>query len=124
MGKYLITIISLLTLSVNVLAQKTLEDALPGQSFRKGVELFDDKQYAAAQSVFRQYLEQSAQSTTPSGYNYNQKAEAEYYIAVSAIELNQNDAELILDKFIHKYPEHPRAKMISFYLGRYQYRQH
>ena len=124
MGKYLITIISLLTLSVNVLAQKTLEDALPGQTFRKGVELFDDKQYAAAQSVFRQYLEQSMQSTTPSGYNYNQKAEAEYYIAVSAIELNQNDAELILDKFIHKYPEHPRAKMISFYLGRYQYRQH
>ena len=123
MRKYLFTFIALLTLSFSTLAQQTLQDASPGEVFRKGVELFEAKHYGTAQSLFRQYIEASKQSTTPSGENYNLRAEAEYYIAVSALELTQTDAELLLDNFIHKYPEHPRARMIGFYLGRYQYRQ-
>ncbi len=122
MGKYILSIAILFALTFNVLGQKSLQNSPPGETFRKGVELFEDKQYAAAQHVFTQYLEQSTYSLTPSAFNYHLNAEASYYICVSAIELNQNDAELILDHFIHTYPEHPRSRMISFYLGRYQYR--
>jgi TolA-binding protein len=118
-----------LMVSFSAFAQKTLDDVLPQSTYKQGVELFEAKHYGSAQMLFRQYLadvkksDGSGHATMATTNEYNLLAQAEYYIAVSAIELGQSDADILLNNFINSYPEHPSARLISFYLGRYQYGQ-
>jgi TolA-binding protein len=99
-----------------LLAQKTLVDTDPVALFRKAKELYDDKHYASAEEGFKQYLETRDQ-------NVELRADASYYIAISAMELYQDDAEGLLYNFTINFPEHPKARLVNFYLGRFEFKQ-
>jgi TolA-binding protein len=78
--------------------------------YNKGVELFENKHYASAEKIFYEYLDTRDN-------NVAHRIDAQYYIAISAKELFQNDAESLLNAFREKYPEHPKAGLINYYLG-------
>src|SRR5437016_3916428 len=75
-------------------AQQTLEDASPINLYNKGVTLFESTQYGAAQKIFQDYL---ASPLSPFGKGAGNEGagsernhlriNAEYYIAISAMEL-------------------------------------
>ncbi|RYD81218.1 MAG: tetratricopeptide repeat protein [Sphingobacteriales bacterium] len=115
--RYFYSFFLILFFSVNTLfAQQTLVDSHPLQLFKTGVELFESQHFASAQKIFTQYL--NARDN-----NSNLRAEANYYIALSAMELFQDDAEILLTQFTQNFPEHPKARMVNYYLGKFQYRQ-
>jgi TolA-binding protein len=100
----------------SVFAQQTLVDTHPLELFKEGKELYESQHYAAAQKIFTQYL-------NAGDNNNNLRAEANYYIAVSAMELFQDDAEILLTQFTQNFPEHPKARLVNYYLGKFQFRQ-
>src|SRR5690348_6274073 len=91
-------------------AQQTLEDASPLNLYNKGVTLFESTQYGAAQKVFKDFLA-SPSGRGVGGERDRFRIDAEYYIAISAMELFQDDAEALLMEFVGKYPEDPKAKL-------------
>ncbi|MCX6352989.1 MAG: tetratricopeptide repeat protein [Bacteroidetes bacterium] len=103
-----------LLLPYSTYAQRTQDDVHSIALYKKGKELFDAKQFASAQKVFMEFSKLSD--------DYNLRGEAGYYIALSSLELTQADAELTLTQYADKYREHPRARTILYYLGRFQYR--
>ena len=83
--------------------------------FRKGVELFDKEKYASARSVFENFIEHKAQNSSKI------LADANYYRALCAVKLYNNDAEFLLAHFLVEFPESPRTKELYFVMGNFQY---
>ncbi len=102
--------------SAQVYGQQTMADIHPLELFKKGQELYESQHYAAAQKLFTQYLNSGDN-------NNNLRAEANYFIALSSMELYQDDAEILLTQFTQNYPEHPKARLVNYYLGKFQFRQ-
>ncbi|MGZ5242835.1 MAG: tetratricopeptide repeat protein [Bacteroidia bacterium] len=111
------SLLFILTLSFSTAyAQQTVVDIHPLELFKKGQDLYESQHFAAAQKLFTQYL-------AAGDNNNNLRAEANYYIAVTSMELFQDDAEILLTQFTQNFPEHPRARMVNYYLGKFQFRQ-
>lgn len=87
------------------------------EQYRKGVELFDKEKYASSKSVFEDFIEHNS--------NDHQKllVDANYYKALCAVHLFNNDAEFLLSNFIVSFPESPRVKELYFVMGNFQYRK-
>lgn len=100
--------------SVFLIAQNTQQTQHPNQTFQKAVDLVDLKQYAAAQEIFNEYLNQSA-------VDYLKKVEAEYFLAICALELTQPTAEALFIDFVETYPHHPKSKMAYYSLGNFYF---
>ena len=96
--------------------QQTQTDSDPIATYKKGKELFDNRFYGAAEQAFNKYLETKDD-------NSELKANAEYYIAISAMELFQDNAEALLNRFVQEYPVNPKARLANYYLGKFQYRE-
>ena len=64
--------------------------------FQKGLLLYNDQQYQAAQNLFTKVLSASQKTTIQSDCNY--------YIANCAIRLSQSNAEELVLKFVADYP--------------------
>lgn len=107
----------LIALSNFLLAQKTQvyldKDAL----YKTGIELFDKKQYTAAQKTFIDYINVAPISSTLL------KTDAEYYAAACGIELFHKDGEWRMKEFIEKHPESNKIKWAYFYLGKSNFRK-
>lgn len=97
-----------------VLAQKTLVYENPHHLYSQGLELFDKEKYAAAQNYFLQYAQVTRERES--------RINAEYYAGVCAMELFNADAINLLTDIFTSYPEHPKAKLAVFQLGKYYYR--
>src|SRR5687767_12935663 len=97
-------------------AQQTTIYVHEDADFRTGLELFQKQKYGSAQHVFRKVIE-----THPA--HSLVRIDAEYYEALSAIELFNKDGEILLKSFIFNYPESPRVRTAYFYLGKYNYRK-
>ncbi len=113
-------VILLLLLSFGTIeAQQTFYYLDKNKAYRKGVELFEEKNYASA----RKQLEEFFLVVRANDDNKNEllKEEIAYMIAVSAAENNDPDAEPILFKFLKDYPASNRTAYINFFLGRYYY---
>ncbi len=89
------------------------------KAYRKGLELFDNEQYVSARKVFDELLNQSKKSTDPDIQNL--KINAQYYQAISALELLNPDGESLLSAFINEHPSHGKSNMAHFYLGKHYY---
>lgn len=50
-------------------------------------------------------------------------ADANYYRAICAVKLFNNDAEFLLSHFLVEFPESPRTKELYFVMGNFQYRK-
>ncbi len=120
---------NLLFLSIGLLAtllasaQRTQSYAEPDYHYRNGLELFEKANYAASRYEFRQYLEprrgDGAQALLNTG---DQNAvEAEYYIALTSLYIDEPGAELLVDRFVTNHSQHPKAAQLYGDLGTYYY---
>jgi tetratricopeptide (TPR) repeat protein len=101
---------------LSVTAQQTQKDIDPVAIYNKGKELFDSRFYASAEQTFTDYLQSKDN-------NEGLRADARYYIAISAMELFQDNAEALLNEFIREYPVNPKARLAYYYLGKFQWRE-
>jgi tetratricopeptide (TPR) repeat protein len=81
--------------------------------FQDGLELFDRKNYGAAQQAFAKYV-----SLIKDG---NKTADAQYYYAVSGLYLLHGDAEKLILDFAQSHPAHPKAVLAFYELGLYHF---
>ncbi len=115
--KVLIISIFLLVLSFGSTAQKTAIYDQPGEYYQDGLALFNKQQYGPSQKMFQNTIEMIQDP-----YSI-MRIDAEYYKALCAVELFNDDAELLLLDFINKHPESMHIKHIYFQLGVFQYRK-
>lgn len=96
------------------IGQQTTNNTHSFAFYKQAYELFYKEKYAPAQQLFLQYVQTTSDRET--GIN------ARYYAGVCAMELFNADAILLLTDVTNKYPEHPKAKLAMYQLGRYFYR--
>ncbi len=113
--RYFISIL-LLTFSGLLFSQKTQIVLDKEGLYKTGIELFDKKQYTAAQKTFLDYM-----ATIPG--NTLLKTDAEYYAAACGIELFHKDGEWRMKEFIELHPESNKVKWGYFYLGKSNFRK-
>lgn len=110
-------VIAVLCLSTSFgFAQKTAAYLDKESLLKDGLELFDKKQFVAAQKSFSDYL---SLKSSPSLL----KTDAEYYAAACAIELFHKDGEWRMREFITEHPESNKINGAWFYLGKSSYRK-
>ncbi|WP_041952229.1 tetratricopeptide repeat protein [Spirosoma spitsbergense] len=116
-----LTISLLATLSAS--AQRTQSYAEPDYHYRNGLELFEKANYAASRYEFRQYLEprRSDGSQTLLNTGDQNAVEAEYYIALTSLYIDEPGAELLVDRFVTNHSQHPKAAQLYGDLGTYYY---
>ena len=90
------------------------------------LELLDKGKYVAAAEQFR--LVQSSKLKTGVQPQFESeltliKEDAQYYEALCALDLNNDDAERMFLRFVKEHPENPLTKLSYFQLGRYYARQ-
>ncbi len=100
----------------HIFAQNSMLYADEDLNYNKGVELFEKEKYAEAQQFFNRAVAYYGDEHT------DVKADAEYYLALCAIELFNDDAEYRISQFIADYPESPRTRVAYFEMGRFKYR--
>lgn len=97
-------------------AQKTTAYLDKDALYKQGIDMFDKKQFVAAQKSFVDY---SNMNSTP----LILKTDAEYYAAACAIELFHKDGEWRMREFIRLHPESPKTNSAYFYLGKSSFRK-
>jgi tetratricopeptide (TPR) repeat protein len=85
--------------------------------FYRAEELFQKQQYVAARIEFRNFAEDFQNPEDPL------YIKALYYEGVSALELFNNDAVMLLTNFSRNYPESIYKNQIAFKLGRFFYQK-
>lgn len=89
------------------------------QGYRKGLSLFDEKNFLSAREEFEKISKQ------PQSNYYHGNAvlmqNVDYYIAVCAVEAQDKDAEKLLTAYQKKYHETDKRRVLYFYLGKYYY---
>ncbi|MBI5540071.1 MAG: tetratricopeptide repeat protein [Bacteroidia bacterium] len=106
-----------LCIGSSVQAQKTAIYNDADYNFKKAVELFEKQKYGFSQEAFDEY-----QRSLPTKDNL-MRSDADYYSALSAMELFNKDAEPRIINFINNNPESSRQKGAFFYVGKFQYRE-
>jgi len=94
-------------------AQNTSTHNASDRKYYDGMELFDKQKYVAAKSIFQQYIQEYPQDI--------KAIECEYYVAVCALNLFNDDAEYLFSNFIAKYPNHIKAGRAGYDLGNFFY---
>lgn len=115
---YKILIVSvLLLMGLSSFSQKPISYTDPDLEYKTGLELFEKMKYGVAQKHFENCIESYGD------LNVEFKANAEYYSALCAIELFNEDAEYKISKFIAERPENSKVNAAYFHMGKFQYRQ-
>jgi TolA-binding protein len=87
----------------------------PGKDFQQALDLYHNRQYQAAQNLFQQFLDASADPES--------RAEAAYYIANAAVRLNQLGADRLMEDFVENHPASPRRNTAYLDVGNYYFDQ-
>ena len=118
---YVLTLGLLSMLSAS--AQRTQSYSEPDYHYRNGLELFEKANYAAARYEFRQYLEprRGDGSRTLLNTTDQNAVEAEYYLALTSLYIDEPGAELLVDRFVKNNSQHPKAGQLYGDLGTYYY---
>lgn len=80
--------------------------------FNSGMGLMDHGQYGAAKENYEAYL------VLP---GIDKRIDAEYYIALCALNLYHQDAEKLIEEFVAAHPKHARSALAYFDLGNFYY---
>lgn len=109
--------------SLSVSAQRTQSYAEPDYHYRNGLELFEKANYAASRYEFRQYLEPRRGDGSQTLLNTGDQnaVEAEYYVALTSLYIDEPGAELLVDRFVTNHSQHPKAAQLYGDLGTYYY---
>lgn len=108
--------IFLLLSSLQAISQQTAIHDDPHSVYRTGLELFNKEKYAAAQIQFDEVIHQTNKYS-------DIRINAEYYRAICAVELFNEDAEYLLASFIKDHPSSAKIERAYFQLGRLQFRE-
>ncbi len=111
-GKLYYIILILTWFSTSIFAQQSDYYSEPDIKYRTALELFQKEKYGAAQEIFHNLYDD------PHYQNAELRANAQYYDAVCAAELDNSDAAFKINSFLNAYPEHAKANQARFYLGR------
>jgi tetratricopeptide (TPR) repeat protein len=114
LGKLLAICLLFFQNSNNLHAQQTAIFTDEVKFYNKGLSLYDKEKFAAAQKHFDWYAR--------IGSDPINKINAEYYAAVCAMELFNNDALPRLSSILKKYPANPTSKLALFQIGKFHYR--
>jgi TolA-binding protein len=96
------------------------------RTWQAATELLDKGKYAAAAEQFRLVEQYKYKTTTQSQFESElslTKENAQYYEALCALELGNDDAESMFLRFIKEHPENPLTKLAYFQVGRYYSKQ-
>ncbi len=96
------------------------------KNYKSGIELFDQQKFASAAEQFHQVENEpviNAERTETSADISNIKINAQYYLAVCALELGNDDAEDLFLTFIRQNPENPKTKTAYYQVGRSYFKQ-
>src|SRR5690554_7318904 len=96
MRKNLVTLYFVLFFSALVMAQQTEGLNSDISRYQDAIELFDKNQYQAAQMRFKSLMETTNDQTI--------KGDCAYYIAYSAVKLQQPNADRLMEDFVANYP--------------------
>ncbi len=107
----------LIFLPFTVLSQQSSVYENPMADYNLAMELFNKGKYGAARDLFAQTTERITDPQSKIRMN------AEYYMAICALELFHPDAEKLLTAFIVNYPTHSLQGTASFQMGNLQYRK-
>ncbi|OIN60922.1 tetratricopeptide repeat protein [Arsenicibacter rosenii] len=118
-----VVVTSTIVTPFGVVAQRTLSYTEADYTYRNGVELFEKNNYAAARAEFRQYLDRRRQTGNTSGTPAADPnaVEAEYYITLSSLYMDEPGAEVQVDRFVKNHSQHPKAGQLYGDLGAYYY---
>ena len=105
----------LLLFSWQAHGQKSAVYEYGDNDYLEGLELYENQKYGAARQVLATYLDEHP------GSRSEIRAEASYYMAMSAIELRNDDSEYLVHRFISEYPESPYVDEAAFRLADYFY---
>lgn len=101
-------------------AQQTAWNTID-QEYRNALELFNKGKYAAASELFSRVekapLVPSNQPEHSGGISLL-KENAQFYQAVCAMELGNDDADALFTEFIEQYPSSANTEVVYFYVGR------
>lgn len=98
-------------------AQQTVFFDETPTAYRQGVDLFDKQLFGAAQKYFEKVISNLSTSVS------EVKTNAQYYQAHCALELFNNDADVLLLNFIAEHPESQWVNRVYFLMGKSAYRQ-
>ena len=96
-------------------AQKSAVYYFADNEFNKGVELYEKEKYGAAREAFENVVEQTREEDRVI------RSEAQYYLAMCAVELYNLDAEHLVFTFIAENPASPHVNEACFRLAGYFY---
>ena len=118
--KYIFKALLFVFVSSPVLAQNTAWFEL-NQSYKRGIELLEKGKFAAASGQFNQignslYGTSVAAEATPEISLL--KENAQYFLALCALELGNDDAEGLFLKFIAQHPVNSNTKLAFYQVGR------
>ncbi|MEM6264706.1 MAG: tetratricopeptide repeat protein [Bacteroidota bacterium] len=93
----------------------------PYRQYKDALELFEKEKYGAAQEKFDEFL-------MSEGYQYYDNsnelnANARFYQAICAYQLDRFDAENLLSGFVAQFPENTKNLEAAFYLGKLHFEQ-
>lgn len=110
----------LLVCSLFMRAQQTQYYSDPELNYRKGLELFDAKNYLSARQQFETLIAKHP-SVVENG-NEVMRQNVDFYIAACAAEVNDKDAEQLLQHYLRHHHETDKRRLVHLYLGKYFYR--
>ncbi len=116
-SKRFLLIITFLLSVITLNAQESTIYTNYDLSFRNGLDLYSKGKYADAQRLF-----EKVSSSMDLGAS-QLKSDAEFYRAMCAIELTNNDAEYLIGSFINSYPESQKVNFAFLEMGRLRYNE-
>lgn len=99
-----------------VWAQQPLKYNTTDKYYFNALELFQNKQYAAAEQLFDNYL-----SHTEVNKRSTLAIDAEYYSAICDLYLYHSNAETRISEFAKNYPQHPKTTKANYDLATFYY---
>ena len=118
--KYIFNTLLLSFVTLSVFAQNTSWFEL-NRSYKSGIELLEKGKFAAASEQFsrvEQYRVKSSVQAEISPEISLLKENAQYYTALCALELGNDDAEALFLKFIAQHPVNNHTKLAFYQVGR------
>jgi len=111
-----------LAFCVQLFAQKTAVYTSDLGDYQKALQLYNNQQYLASQALFSQIKKETKDE--------NVQSDCAFYIANSAIRLNQQNADVLMEDFVQDYPTSTKKNtafldVADYYFtnGKYAYAQ-
>ena len=115
MYKYKISFCFILILSVNVIfAQQSAVFTNDWSDYQRAVHLYNEEQYQSAQLLFKTAQDKATSQVI--------KSDCAYYIANSAVRLNQQNAEQLVLDFVETYPTSTKRNTAFLDIGDYYFK--